>query len=74
MGASTLQQHAASFLSRVGTTYGDTTLKEFDDPVLQEHVDSIALCDAKVHSMLHTHTHTHTLPLHHHEPVRSTLF
>lgn len=51
VGASTLQQHAAAFLSRVGTTYGDAVLTEFDDPVLQEHVDSIALCDAKVHSV-----------------------
>ena len=51
MSASALQQHAAAFLSRVGTTYGDVVLTDFDDPVLQEHVDSIALCDTKVHHM-----------------------
>ena len=58
MGASALQQHAASFLSRVGTTYGDIVLTEFDDPVLQEHVDSIALCDTKVdHDTLYISKH-----------------
>lgn len=51
VGASALQQHAAAFLSRVGTAYGDTVLTEFDDPVLQEHVASIALCDTKVRAM-----------------------
>jgi hypothetical protein len=31
----------------MGTTYGDAVLKEFDDPLLKEHVDSISLSEAE---------------------------
>ena len=45
--ASVVGQHATRFLSRMGTTYGDAVLKEFDDPLLKEHVDSISLSEAE---------------------------
>lgn len=45
LSASVVREYAVAQLKMQPTAFGEFTLSEFDDPVLKEHVVSIAVCD-----------------------------
>ena len=45
LSASVVHEYAVAQLKMQPTAFGEFTLSEFDDPVLKEHVVSIAVCD-----------------------------
>ena len=45
LSASVVREYAIAQLKTQPTAFGEFTLTEFDDPVLKEHVVSIAVCD-----------------------------
>ena len=45
LSASVVREYALTQLKMQPTTFGEFTLSDFDDPVLKEHVVSIAVCD-----------------------------
>ena len=42
---SIIEEHSLTFLKQHSSIYGDVEWKEFTDPILTEHVDSIAVVD-----------------------------
>ena len=43
-----IKEHVVKYLHKQRIAYGDTSVTEFDDPFLTEHVQSIAVCDTEL--------------------------
>ena len=46
--ADIIKKHVIECIKKHGSVYGDFVLSKFDDPFLEEHVNSIAICDTDI--------------------------